>query len=97
MKLYHLFLQDELRGLNGGYRTLFAKVGRKWVHWYDWTNGKHGKIRRHVWEQMEPRVYTSPSLRPRYIKRRIKETIARKGREPTAFEREVLAWTGNVE
>lgn len=71
-----------------GRRRVFAKVGRRWAYLYHWPTLSAARIDARSWREMVERAATPD---PDVVLPSMTYRLARAGREPTRFERDILA------
>ena len=54
MQMYRIHLQDELRQIGSGHRTVLIKEGRVWITVLDWTTLRHQQIKKSAWAMLNP-------------------------------------------
>ena len=84
--LYRIYNEGDIPALPSGWRTVFAKEGRKWVEVTDWTTLEGFKLSMADWHRIKPRPAEAD-------RRRIRQHMKARSRivAPTARVKEIMA------
>ena len=90
MKMYRIHLQDELRKIGSGHRTVLIKEGRVWVTVFDWTTLRHQRLKKSAWAALKPVLTANGPGDRRVIRRAIRCRLRFQDR--TKLIREALSY-----
>jgi hypothetical protein len=75
MQMYRIHLNDELRKIGSGHRTVLIKEGRVWITVFDWTTLRHQRIKKSAWAALNPVLTANGPGDRRVIRKAIRSRL----------------------